>query len=312
MTAARCSTRRSSSPTWRPAGGEGRTWPTRGRPCGEPSRRTGLHRGRRAPGRRAHGGHSAGRRRVDVGAVPRALVGAGRHPGPGRARAGDRLGVILPDGATVHTAFLAAEKAGLVVVGVGARAGAAEMRHLLAPHRGDGAGHPRGSLGGRPADELVASLRVDGVPGLRHIVVPDVLDLPDVAGPGRRIAGRVPPAWPGRPACWPGRALGPDDLFMINSTSGTTGLPKCVLHTENRWFYFHQLAAAAGDTHLRRRLLRRRAGPLRLRPVDGALLSGRARLRRPWWRRGSTSSAPCGPSWPTGSRCWPASAPSSS
>lgn len=32
---------------------------------------------------------------------------------------GTRVGVILPDGATVHTAFLAAEKAGLVVVGVG-------------------------------------------------------------------------------------------------------------------------------------------------------------------------------------------------
>jgi len=31
--------------------------------------------------------------------------------------------VFLPDGATVHTVFLAAEKAGLVVAGIGARAG---------------------------------------------------------------------------------------------------------------------------------------------------------------------------------------------
>ena len=36
-------------------------------------------------------------------------------------------------------------------------------------------------------------------------------------------------------------------MFLINSTSGTTGMPKCVVHTQNRWMYFHQLAAAAGD-----------------------------------------------------------------
>src|SRR3984957_13017842 len=44
---------------------------------------------------------------------------------------GTRIGVILPDGATVHTVLLAAEKAGLVVAGIGARAGPAEIRHLL-------------------------------------------------------------------------------------------------------------------------------------------------------------------------------------
>ena len=42
------------------------------------------------------------------------------------------------------------------------------------------------------------------------------------------------------------RRIGPDDLFLVNSTSGTTGLPKCVMHTQNRWLYFHQQAVRSG------------------------------------------------------------------
>src|ERR1700736_1262839 len=43
-----------------------------------------------------------------------ALAGSGLE-------AGERVAVILPDGPTVHVAFLANEKAGLTTVGIGAR-----------------------------------------------------------------------------------------------------------------------------------------------------------------------------------------------
>ena len=77
-----------------------------------------------------------------------------------------------------------------------------------------------------------------------HVVVDDEGARP-IAGAARRDLA--------------GRAYGPDDLFLINSTSGTTGMPKCVLHTQNRWMYFHQLAAEAGDMTDRRRVPRARS-----------------------------------------------------
>jgi acyl-CoA synthetase len=38
-------------------------------------------------------------------------------------------------------------------------------------------------------------------------------------------------------------ALDADELSFLNSTSGTTGLPKIVMHNQARWFAFHQFAA---------------------------------------------------------------------
>ena len=36
--------------------------------------------------------------------------------------------------------------------------------------------------------------------------------------------------------------IGADDLWFLNSTSGTTGLPKIVMHDQARWFAFHEFA----------------------------------------------------------------------
>jgi acyl-CoA synthetase len=145
------------------------------------------------------------------------LVGTGVEPG-------DRVAVLMPDTASAHVAFLGCEKAGAVVVGIGSRAGDREVHHLVTRTGATTIVTPP-ELKGRAMSELVSVL--DGTSVTRHVVVDDAEPFAD---------GSI----------GAGRALGADDVFMLNSTSGTTGLPKVVVHTQNRWFYFHQLAIAAG------------------------------------------------------------------
>jgi acyl-CoA synthetase len=99
---------------------------------------------------------------------------------------GDRVAVQMPDGPAVHAALLACEKSGLVAVGIGARAGARETKHIVE------------RTGARP---FVTN------------------DEPAESHPIR-----------------------PHDLWFLNSTSGTTGLPKIVMHDQARWFAFHEFA----------------------------------------------------------------------
>jgi acyl-CoA synthetase len=151
---------------------------------------------------------------------------------------GTRVAVLVADSATVHVAFLANEQAGLVTVGIGARAGDRELAHLVgrteavvlvteADHRG------------RPAAEVFAAAAAGGATLRHHVVVPRFEADPDAA---IVVDGRASDAPPDDG----GPRTHPDDLFLVNSTSGTTGLPKCVLHNQNRWMYFHQRAVISG------------------------------------------------------------------
>jgi len=156
------------------------------------------------------------------------LAGLGLQPG-------ERVAVLLPDGPGVHVAFVGCEKAGLVVMGIGPRAGREEIYHLV---QKAGAA----ALVTRPASRehdfraLYAALRGEGAALRHHVVVERQLD------PGEACYAGGPPA----PADL-GRRLGASDLFLLNSTSGTTGLPKCVMHHQARWFHFHELAVASGE-----------------------------------------------------------------
>lgn len=135
---------------------------------------------------------------------------------------GDRVAVWHGDTAAIHALFVAIERCGAVVVGIGARAGTREATQILRTTE------PR-LLISDAARHSSAQSTVSGLTAEISTLVLDDFSL-DTDAPSR------PPA----------AGVGADEIFLINSTSGTTGLPKCVVHTQNRWHYFHQQAVANG------------------------------------------------------------------
>lgn len=151
--------------------------------------------------------------------LARQLRGLGVTPG-------DRVAVWHRDSIAIHVLLVAIERCGAVAVGLGARAGVRETIQIMRTAQpsllvSDAARAPQ-------AQEVVAAATAAS---LRAVVLGDSGLAIDTA-PGS-MAGLSP--------------LGPDDAFLINSTSGTTGLPKCVVHNQNRWHYFHQKAVANGQ-----------------------------------------------------------------
>jgi acyl-CoA synthetase len=158
---------------------------------------------------------------------------------------GERIAVLLPDAPGVHVAYLGAEKAGLVTVGIGARAGFRELEHALRLTGASGiislAEHQ-----GRSTSDFVRHLREQGLAIHSHLVVEG-----DLGGDHSVLmnGSRVDDASVSEEieAGLRDRSLASDDLFLLNFTSGTTGEPKCVKHDQKRWMSFHELAVTAGD-----------------------------------------------------------------
>lgn len=149
---------------------------------------------------------------------------------------GARVMVYAPDGPEVHAAFVGVEKAGHVCVGVGARAGDQEIAYI-SERTGARVLIALAKYRDRTAEELVAAMAGRGAQIDHLIVVPTFPD-ETIRIDGVALDAAVRPDR--------GRRVGPDDIFLINSTSGTTGVPKCVMHAQNRWRCFHAFATEAG------------------------------------------------------------------
>lgn len=156
---------------------------------------------------------------------------------------GERIAVWLPDGPGVHVAYAAAERAGLVCVGIGPRAGEAELRHLLSK-TGASALLSRKHHHDVDVVALATRLRAEGLPLRHHVLVEGELS---EAAPVQVGGAVLPEPDPAGLAALAGQGLAVDELFLLNSTSGTTGLPKCVTHDQRRWLAFHELAVEAGE-----------------------------------------------------------------
>lgn len=166
-----------------------------------------------------------------------ALVALGLPPGA-------RVAIRMPDTFLVHAALVAAARAGVVAVGIGARAGVREIAHLIRKTQARTL-VSIDALGGQSSAGLVRDLRARDVSLDFHVVLSNhgVDRITDVRGPEPHS---VEPGRAHRSAV-ESRSIGPNDLCMLNSTSGTTGLPKCVTQFDNRWAAFSRLAIEAGQ-----------------------------------------------------------------
>jgi acyl-CoA synthetase len=152
---------------------------------------------------------------------------------------GALVGVFMPDTPATHVVYLGLERAGLVVVGIGPRSGRHEIVHLLQKSQASALLTVPVFRGEDQAD-LFAAL-VEELPHLHHHVVVDAIAPVQLRINGREVAASNPSVGPTP------HQLGPNDVFLVNATSGTTGLPKCVQHTVNRWLRFARHAVDAAE-----------------------------------------------------------------
>ncbi|MET8110989.1 AMP-binding protein [Streptomyces prasinus] len=146
-------------------------------------------------------------------------------------RVGDFVAVQLPNRWEMVPLIFASMRVGAVVVPISPLCAEEELRHRL------GLTEARVCItlpewSGTPLGEIATRLR-DGLPCLEHVLVVDGPP-PEGAAPFREhFVAKAREEQKGAAARLEGLALGADDPFVVLFTSGTTGLSKGVLHSQN-------------------------------------------------------------------------------
>jgi len=128
---------------------------------------------------------------------------------------GDRFGILAGNRVEFLDLFFAAPKAGVVLVPLGTRLTARELEHVV---RDSGM---CGLVYGHEHHDAVRELK--SLVRLEHWLAFD-----EPAAEGERRWGALAQALPRRPD-WRRESCGPDDLYALLYTSGTTGKPKGVM-----------------------------------------------------------------------------------
>lgn len=156
----------------------------------------------------------------------------------------DRFGAVLPDCPEFHYSLCAAERSGTIAVGIGSRSQYSEIRHLL-KKSGARALVMRATHHGVSAEETFKQLIDEGV-NLKALIVYEDSTALRVYSRAQGAVVEIEPD-PVSGSALEQRKLAPDEISMLNSTSGTTGRPKLVTQYANRWIAFSKLAFEAAD-----------------------------------------------------------------
>lgn len=159
----------------------------------------------------------------------------------GEQKPESRAAVLLPDTAAVHAGLCGCFRAGWIATAIGARSGVREIAHVMRRTRCTVL-ITAPLIRERGWEDLIGELHSNGVV-LTGVVVVDersgAVDLHELSSVD--LCGQVVSTCPDSKL--PFTTSG---VTILNSTSGTTGLPKVVAHTERKWVEFGREAMVGG------------------------------------------------------------------
>lgn len=143
------------------------------------------------------------------------------------------VALLLPDTGVIHAALCGAYRANRIAAAIAIRSGVREIAHVMG-RAGASTLVTVESIRGRSWRELLAELREYDITPANVVVLEE--ESADITR--HRLAGDE--------TAHESEPFTGSSVTILNSTSGTTGLPKVVTHTERRWVAFAREAMSGG------------------------------------------------------------------